>query len=153
MKPPLHALPWILLGLAAGSAASPVSREPLQAVLARAQSVVVVEVAGVGERQREGYWQWLTLQARPLRTLSGPAPTVSLLHCRHAQGMPHRRGDSEVWPLLSGSGMEFDLRRGETVILLIAAAASPGDCEILRVEPLHNEAAILAEMASRHPGE
>lgn len=112
MQRPLCALSWILLGLAAGSAASPIAREPLQAVLARAQSVVVVELAQVGERSREGYWQSLTVQARALRTLYGPAPAVSLLQCRYAQGMPHRRGDSEVWPLLSGSGMEFDLRRG-----------------------------------------
>jgi predicted membrane metal-binding protein len=139
-----HRAAGLLAFLATVSIASPLSREPLSAVLARAQTVVAAEILQVGAIQRDAFRQSVDLQARLLRTLQGPSLANVLLSCRHAQGVAHQRGDTRVWPLLSGSGIEFDLQRGQQVILLIAAEPASGECEVLRAEPLQSEAAIVA---------
>lgn len=129
----------------ASAVASSISRESLPAVRQRSQSIVIGELVRVGETRREGYWQSVDLRVRALETLSGTAMQPPLQDCSYREGLPHQRGDTRVWPLSSGSGIEFGLKAGDRVILLLAAAAADGACEVLRAEPLANRAVVTAQ--------
>jgi hypothetical protein len=83
------------------------------------------------------------LQASVVATVFGKNIMTPTLHCRYMQGLPHQRGNLNVSPLVSGSGMEFSVATGDRIILMIERApADPNDCHVLRIELLKNEPLI-----------
>jgi hypothetical protein len=117
--------------------------ESLEQVLARTERAMQVEIVDANE-QRDGasYWRTLKVSVRPLHSVFGEDPIWQKhpkrdLECRYQEGLPHRRGDTMVSPLVSGSGLEFNVRAGDRVVLLIeGSAASEKSCRLLRIEPL-----------------
>lgn len=98
--------------------------ESLASVLARTDRAVVVRVLSVRKLPADRFARAIEIQAAPQEMLIGQLPDDATLVCRYAEGVAHRRGDATVSPLVSGSGEEFGVRRGEQVILLLAPALS-----------------------------
>jgi hypothetical protein len=118
-------------------------RQTLEAVLPAAPSVIVAQVES-SSLARETLWARVDIVAAPLETLRGPARNLeTTLTCRYEEGLPHQRGHVTVSPMVSGSGIEFTLKPGDKVILLIAGT-DPNEtpCRLLRVESLAARSAI-----------
>jgi hypothetical protein len=78
-----------------------------------------------------------------VKTLFGENPKTSQLDCQYWQGMPHWRGQVAVSPLVSGSGIEFQVVPGDRVVLLLEDVPTQASaCRILRIEPLQSEALV-----------
>ncbi|MBL8298996.1 MAG: hypothetical protein JNN30_11710 [Rhodanobacteraceae bacterium] len=141
--------------------------ESLASVAVRAQHIVVAEIVAADESDDEAEHS-IDIEATPEQVIAGPALENGMeetLTCRYSEERVQHRGDAVVSPLVSGSGEEFRIRRGDRVILLLAAqaltAAPPDapsqsapddeqltqsetlDCRLLRVESLQNRIAIL----------
>jgi hypothetical protein len=100
-----------------------VVHESLASVAVRAQRIVVAEVVAVDDYD-EGAERILDVEAMPEQLISGPGFEVrdeDTLLCRYREARVQRRGDAVLSPLVSGSGEEFRTRRGDRVILLLAA--------------------------------
>jgi argonaute-like protein implicated in RNA metabolism and viral defense len=142
----------VLLALSLGlmrADATQIVHESLESVLQKSRAAVVVEVTSVSEPRVDGYWQNVDFQARSIRTLFGDRQPAQRLACRYAQGLPHRRGDMAVSPLITGSGLEFRLKKGDQVIVLIGAREGATEVvDVLRVEPLSSEPAIQKHQKS-----
>lgn len=128
-----------------------VVHESLASVAVRAQRIVVAEVVAVDDYD-EGAERILDVEAMPEQLISGPGFEVrdeDTLLCRYREARVQRRGDAVLSPLVSGSGEEFRTRRGDRVILLLAAEpenAAPGP--VPQAEPdaaLHDDANPDAE--------
>lgn len=138
----------LLLGLMRADATQ-IVHESLESVLQKSRAAVVVEVLSVSKPRVDGYWQNVDFQARSIRTLFGDQQLAQKLTCRYAQGLPHRRGDMAVSPLVTGSGLEFGLKKGDRVIVLIGAREGASELvDVLRVEPLSSEPAIQQHQKS-----
>lgn len=96
--------------------------ESLDSVLARTDRAVVVRVLSVRTLPADRFAHAIEIEAMPQEMLIGQLPDDATLVCRYAEGTVHRRGDATVSPLVSGSGEEFDVRRSDQVILLLAPA-------------------------------
>jgi hypothetical protein len=117
--------------------------ESLDSVLTRAQVAVIADILSIEDDRNDPIWRVLILQASVVTTIFGEAIRAPTLHCQYEQGLPHRRGEMAVSPLASGSGIEFNVIPGDRVVLLIARAPTEsGNCEVLRIEPLENEALL-----------
>lgn len=137
---PVRYIAMLLLTWSSCCAAVQIVFESLETVLEKTQQAIVVELLYVSEIQNSGNWRAFTFQASPIKTLFGTQETPSKINCHYSQGMPHLRGDMVVWPLVSGSGFEFDVKRGNQVIFLIDNVnATSGQCNVLRIETLPNE--------------
>jgi hypothetical protein len=135
----------LLIGLlsASSSVAMRPAHESLERVLARAGAAIVADIGSVGERSDRQIYRELVFAATPVETLFGEGFAAPLLDCRYEQGLVHRRGDRVVAPLISGSGMEFGIKTGDRLILLLAADTNaPSACKVLRIEPLERRKAI-----------
>jgi hypothetical protein len=133
----------VTLCLAGSSGATMVVFERLDGVLARTRSAIVAEISSAPERGDSGIWATLAFRARSVETLFGKSAGRRELDCRYTQGKAHHRGELAVSPLISGSGMEFDAKQGDRVILLIGVADAPGEaCKVLRMEPLEQKERI-----------
>lgn len=127
--------------------------EPLDDVLARTRTAIVVDIRSAEPRYRHIYRE-LTFVATPVETLFGKNVSNPLLDCQYEQGLVHSRGDLVVSPLVSGSGMEFDVKSGDRVILLIGADGNERTAwNVLRIEPLEQRAAIKRFGAKQSRGE
>src|SRR6185503_19597723 len=125
--------------------------EPLESVLRKSRAAVVVDVISISMPQVEGYWQSIEFQATSTRALFGDGQPEQTLACRYSQGLPHRRGDMDVSPLVTGSGLEFRMKQGDRVIILLGG--SEGESEritVLRIEPL-SSAVTIQEHGMAHP--
>lgn len=128
-------IPLLVLGLPARARGTQIGREPLDEVLKRTTVALVGELARVGAPVVQGIWREVTFTVKPVRTVLGTLPATTLV-CRYAEGMPHKRGEAMVSPLVSGSGLEFRAKRGERVILLLSEAMVGKARTLLRIEPL-----------------
>lgn len=164
-----HAALLLLAALwSASAAASRSVHESLSSVLARSGHAVVAEILDRDEFDPDRHAHAVVVDAAVEEVLAGAPITDETLRCRYTEARVQRRGDATVSPLVSGSGEEFRLRRGERVILLLAplsAAAPPATdagtdaaaaereteeddaetCTLLRVEPLQNRREILMQ--------
>lgn len=134
----------LLLALAAGAASAgrPV-HESLSGVLARSPQVVVAEVLGIDELDTDPGQHAIAVEARLQELLRGPAPEQDTVYCRYTEMRVQRRGDAVISPLVSGSGQEFGLRRGQRVILLLAPQdASGGTPGSIRADHADAQAAV-----------
>jgi hypothetical protein len=135
----------LLMGLlsASSSVAMRPAHESLERVLARTGAAIVADIGSVEERSDHQIYRELVFAATPVETLFGEGFAAPLLDCRYEQGLVHRRGDLVVAPLISGSGMEFGIKTGDRLILLLAADTNaPSACKVLRIEPLERRKAI-----------
>lgn len=117
--------------------------EPLDAVLARVPIALVADISTVTHASTGPYAKELTLRATLVKTLFGEPPKTSQLDCLYREGVPHWRGKVAVSPLVTGSGIEFQVAPGERVVLLLADV--PNDlstCRVLRIEPLQHAALV-----------
>lgn len=117
--------------------------ESLENVVARTGAAVVVDVLSTSQGADGLYWRVLSLQARIVKTLFGAGQAQQRLSCRYLEGRPHKRGETSLSPLFSGSGAEFGLNKSDRVILLLVNTGEDmKECRVLRVEALQNEEAI-----------
>ncbi len=125
------------------------SREPLDKVLLRSHAAIVADLTST-ESRTDGFFRILTLRATPIEILFGETVTPGDLLCQYRQGLIHRRGDLVDYPLITGSGIEFGVKPGDRVILLIAPdGASQGSCRVLRMETLEERESIRRFGATR----
>jgi hypothetical protein len=116
-----------ILLLLAGSAAQAgrVVHESLPGVVARSPLIVAVEILAAEEYDVDRGTRAIAVTARPLDLLRGELPDDADLDCEYTEPRVQRRGDAVVSPLVSGSGLEFQLRRRDRAILLLAAPDAP----------------------------
>jgi hypothetical protein len=135
-------LVWIALAWPFLAEASHIVYESLEQVIARTDSAMQVEIIDMYEQRDSAMWRTLKLKLRPLQTVFGDAKVEQAsrkrnIVCLYQEGLPHRRGETMVSPLVSGSGLEFDLHAGERVVLLIEGNVTKvKTCRVLRIEPL-----------------
>lgn len=156
MMPAARMVISAVAALAAGigiANAARVVHESLASVAVRAQRIVVAEVLAA-DAYEEGAERILDVEVLPEQLISGPgfeARDEDTLLCRYREARVQRRGDAVLSPLVSGSGEEFRTRRGDRVILLLAAepenvargpAPSPPQSE---AEATHDDARSDAE--------
>jgi hypothetical protein len=125
-------------------------REPLEAVISRIEVALVVDI--LGAREVPGptpYWRVLDLSAMPVSLLIGVPFAERTLHCEYSEGLAHERAGVSVWPLVSGSGMEYGISKGDRVILLISKLdAASNTCNVLRIEGLEKKDDIAGQRVS-----
>lgn len=133
-----------------------IHREPLESVARRAATILFAEIQHVSEPKAERYFQIVDLTFLPLETLSGQTPSESteVLSCRYSQGLPHERHGTTVSPLVTGSGLELQLKAGDRAALLLAPAPDPAVSAstpllLLRAEPPSNVAFLRELTGSR----
>jgi hypothetical protein len=118
----LRAIALLALAWCGSTVAGRAVHESLDSVLVRTDRAVVVRVLSVRKLPADRFARAIEIEATPQEMLIGQLPDDATLYCRYAEGVVHRRGDATVSPLVSGSGEEFGVRRGEQVILLLAPA-------------------------------
>ena len=118
----------------------------LDEVLNEAEAVLMVEIDSVSERVEKGFFVHMDFDARLLKTLFGSVESGESLSLTYSQGMPQPNRS----PLVSGSGLEFNLRKGDRVIVLLKANDSGEErLPVLRVEPITQLEAIQKKWKAR----
>ena len=113
--------------------------ESLEQVIKGTSLAVVATAIEVSTRREGTAWKVLQLRAEVVRPLFGE-PSPALLRCTYEEGQPHLRGRPAVSPRVTGSGIEFDIKAGDRMVLLIEHAPThENDCRALRIEPLSSE--------------
>ncbi len=126
--------------------------EPLESVVQKSRAALVVDIISVSPFQEDGYWQSIEFHATSTSKLFGDEPLGQELDCRYWQGIPHRRGDRAVFPLVTGSGLEFGLKKGDRMIVLLREPEGEDELiEVLRVEPI-SRARIIQEQKNSRTG-
>ena len=107
-------LPYILLAVLAcpDALSMQLHSRPLTDVLAQTHVVVVADIQTRSEHRANSMWRSLSITAEVVRVVVGGKPKSSLMQCTYEEGAPHMRGSSAVSPLISGSGIEFDVQAG-----------------------------------------
>lgn len=127
----------VLLGLKSRAMASMIVHETLEKVLKRTAVALVVDVEKVGPVEQNGIWREVELKVKPVRLLFGRSdPKARAFSCRYSEGVPHKRGEVTVSPLVSGSGHELHVKKGDRVIVLLAERSADQPQSLLRIEPL-----------------
>ena len=123
--------------------ATQIHHQSLDEVLSEVDAALMVEVDSVSERVKEGFGTHVDFDARLLKTVFGSIQSGESLLLTYSQGMPHFRGNTGVSPLVSGSGLEFNLKKGDRVIVLLKTNDTrEGRLSVLRVEPITQLEAI-----------
>ena len=116
----------------------------------RTRTALVADIASVEETEGPRFYRLINFVTTPVETLFGNPHAARPIACRYLEGLVHRRGDVVVAPLVSGSGMEFTIKTGDHVILLIGGDANErGEFNVLRVEPLDHRERIKQVGARR----
>ncbi len=124
--------------------------ESLDHVLIRTHAALIADIGSVEEDEKPQFYRLIRFAVIPIETLFGDEFARQSLDCRYRQDLVLRRGDMIDAPLISGSGIEFDIKSGDRVILLIEAGADEsGSCKVLRMEPLERRDAIKQFGATR----
>jgi hypothetical protein len=113
--------------------------ELLEQVIAKTRLAVVANAVDVSRRREGEARRVLELHVQVVRTIFG-APRLAALGCTYEEGQPHRRDQTVVSPRVTGSGIEFDIKAGDSMVLLIERAPTHrNDCRVLRIDPLSSE--------------
>jgi len=114
--------------------------ESLDQVLERAKTALVVDVQSVSKPKDEGYWRIVDFTATLVEIIFGQLKHKKSFTCNYSQGRPHFRGQMSVSPLVSGSGLEFQVKKGDRVIFLLlnGNTDSAPPLELLRIEDMGN---------------
>jgi len=113
--------------------------ESLAQVIKETRLAVVARATDVSSRREGAVWRVLEFHVQVVSTIFGE-PTSAALGCTYEEGQPHRRDQTAVSPRVTGSGIEFDVKVGDRMVLLIEHAPTHGaDCRVLRIEPLSSE--------------
>jgi hypothetical protein len=117
--------------------------DPLEKVLKSTEVAVIADILSVADRSNSAMWRSITFHAKVVKTIFGEDIKSPMLHCLYQQGRPHQRGTKFVSPLVTGSGIEFDIKSGDRVIFLIERApVETKTCLVLRIETLKNESTV-----------
>ena len=123
--------------------AMPIVYEPLESVLKKTQSAIVAEVKDVGAAQEDRFHRTIEFDAILVEYIFGELPMHEELRFIYSEGRPHVREEMRVSPLMSGSGLEFQLNRGDKVIVLIGSENNIStSLNVLRVEPYKSLTAL-----------
>ncbi|MCL2161926.1 MAG: hypothetical protein FWH56_08625 [Betaproteobacteria bacterium] len=118
----------------------------LDEVLNEAEAVLMVEIDSVSEPVKKGFFVHIDFDARLLKTLFGSVGSDESISLTYSQGMPQPNRS----PLVSGSGREFNLKKGDRVIVLLKANDSGEErLPVLRVEPITQLKAIQQKWKAR----
>jgi len=108
----------------------------LDEVLNKAEAALIVEIDSVSEPIKRGFLVHVDFDARPIKTLFGSVESGESLSLTYSEGRPYYQGRTRS-PLVSGSGLEFGLKKGDRVIVLLEAKDSRVErLPVLRVEPI-----------------
>ncbi len=123
-----------------------IHHQRLSEVVAKTGAAFVAEVLSA-KHETEGFWRKAELVIKPTEGLFGLPSKRKTFRCVYSQGMPHwrqsERGRMLVSPLVSGSGIEFDIVRGDRAIFLAESFPPKGPCTALRVESMENKDVII----------
>jgi hypothetical protein len=119
--------------------------DTLETVLRSTETALAVEIQSVGKPTQDGFHLALEMTATPLKILFGTFDHEVLV-CTYVEGLPHRRGQTQVSPRVSGSGLELKIKKGERVIFLLSSNRT-----LLRAETL-DHADPIAEYGRARPG-
>jgi len=113
--------------------------ESLEQVIKGTRLAVVASAIDVSTRREGTAWKVLEFHAEVVRTIFGE-PSLAVLRCTYEEEQPHHRGQTAVSPRVTGSGIEFNIKAGDRMVLLIEhAPVHENDCRTLRIEPLSSE--------------
>ena len=115
----------------------------IKKVLDKTEVAVIVEIQDISKPAIERFNVSIDVVARPVETLFGK-PAGAILRCTYSQGRCHWRGKWAISPLVSGSGQELGLKKGDRVIFLLSL-----DGALLRVEPLERSKMIVEYKRAR----
>jgi len=120
-----------------------VESRSLKDVAAGSAVGVVADILDAPQIRDDRFTHMMTLRVEVVSTVYGGTVEPGGLTCRYEEGRPHQRGNMRVWPLISGSGMEWEIKKSQRVILMLKhhPAMAP-DCEVLRMEPIENQDAV-----------
>lgn len=154
----LTALVGCLGALATSASASIIHHAPLEQVLGQADWVIVATVEKTEVRE-DAVHKLYTWSVRRERVLRGDAslPDLPLMYSHRWPILRNEQGETigTISPIYDGSGLEHDVREGQTWIFMGKAPASDG-AEVLfvdRVEPLAVEPQILSLLNVPAPAE
>ena len=132
--------------------------EALEKVVRRTETAFIAKIVGVREiDDSAAFAKTLAFEVNPVRTIFGthvPAPSLT---CLYTEGRPHVRGALAVSPLVSGSGLELQVKPGDEMIFLVANVrtqmkAGSDACKLLRIETVQNESLVTrAHMNATRP--
>lgn len=135
----------ILALLSSGVFAMHIVYEPLDAVVKKSRCALLVEIQSVGSAQGDSFNKTIEIRAKPLKSIFGKMPSNEELSFIYSEGRPHVRGNTEVSPLVSGSGLEFNIKRMAKVIVLIDGNNNISkSLKVLRIEPEESAAKIIS---------
>ena len=113
--------------------------ESLEQVAKKTGLAVVARALDVSTRREGTAWMVLESHVEVVRVIFGES-AFAALRCTYEEGQPHHRDQSAVSPQVTGSGIEFDIKAGDRVVVLIEHAPTRvNDCRVLRIEPLSSE--------------
>lgn len=128
--------------------------EPLDSVVKKTQYALLVEIQSIGSVQEDKFDKKIGFKAVPLKIIIGKLRRNKELTFMYSEGKPHVRGKMMVSPRVSGSGLEFKLKRGAKVILLIARNSGLStSLNVLRIEPEENMSAVMAAIETTRNAE
>jgi hypothetical protein len=138
-----------LCSLAGPSQAMLAIRESLDKIIALSSSAIVADILDGPVARRTEVADEVEFHARPVATLFGDGLAGRDLDCRYQELLGLDHGVQVFAPLISGSGIEFNVKKGDRIILLIGAPGSPSDrCRVLRIEPLDHQDRIRRSRTS-----
>jgi hypothetical protein len=120
-----------------------VHHKSLEEVISGTSTILIVRVLRVDEPATHGFFLKQEFFVGCERVLLGKI-RKNWFPCVYEQGMPHRRGQMQVSPLVSGSGLETTLKKGDRAVFLFAS-----DGTLLRAEPLESVNQIMARLKPR----
>jgi hypothetical protein len=117
-----------------------IHHKSLEEVLSKASTALIVRVFRVSEPVAHGLFVRREFFVDCERILLGKKKK-NRFSCAYEQGLPHRRGQMQVSPLVSGSGFEMTLKKGDRAVFLLASNGM-----LLRAESLEKLNQILAKI-------
>ncbi len=116
-----------------------ITHESLGSVIKKTNCAVIVKVQSASKPQIERFHKTINITAIPLKVIFGELNATGAVLFRYLEGRPHFRNQTTVSPLVSGSGQEFDLKKGDEAIFLLGTNNNESEYHnLLRVETKSN---------------
>jgi hypothetical protein len=144
----------LLFGFCTEIFALQIFHQSIENIISAAEAIIVVEVKNVAvDRSTDSID--VRIGAVPIEIIKGKSSVGKSLLCVYRQPYPQFREEPDGTtlvdsPLVTGSGMEFDVKEQQQVILFLSSAPDKsGSCNLLRVEPLSEKESIVKQLSSK----